>query len=181
APAVHAGSSNVVGHVSARLGDVDGAFARAPVIVEDHPAHGRVSSMAMETRGACAQFEAATATLTVWSPHQSPYAVRAAVAARAGLPVESVRVIVPDTGGDFGPKIGVYPEDVLIPLLAVKLGRPVKWIQTRTEFLQSSHHAREQIHHARLAATGDGRILGLDARDRKSTRLNSSHQIISYA
>src|SRR6185503_16324134 len=64
----------------------------------------------------------------------------------------------------FGPKIGVYHEDVLIPLLAVKLGRPVKWIQTRTEFLQSSHHAREQIHHARLAATGDGRILGLDVK-----------------
>jgi aerobic carbon-monoxide dehydrogenase large subunit len=162
APQVHEGSSNVVGHVSVTLGEVERAFAGAPVIVEDHPAHGRVSSMAMETRGACAQFEAATATLTVWSPHQSPYAVRAAVAARAGLPVESVRVIVPDTGGGFGPKIGVYPEDVLIPLLAVKLGRPVKWIQTRTEFLQSSHHAREQSHHARLAATADGRILGLD-------------------
>src|SRR4029453_11292042 len=90
--------------------------------------------------------------------------LRAAVAARLGLPAESVRVIAPDTGGGFGPKEGIYPEDVLVPLLAHRLGRPVKWIQTRTEFLSSSHQARQQAHHARLAATRDGRLLGLDRR-----------------
>src|SRR2546422_601142 len=73
-------------------------------------------------------------------------------------------VIAPDHGGGFGPKEGVYPEDVLVPLLARRLGRPVKWIQTRTEFMSSTHQAREQAHHARLAATRAGRILGLDVR-----------------
>src|SRR5437870_12325479 len=94
-PAVHEGASNVVGQVSKVIGDVDRAFAQADVIVNDHPAHGRVSSMAIETRGLCAQFDAATQSLTVWAPHQAPYHLRGAVAARVGLPVESVRVIAP--------------------------------------------------------------------------------------
>jgi len=163
-PEVHAGASNVVGRISKVIGDVDRAFAEAEAIVEDHPAHGRVSSMAIETRGLCAQYDAATQSLTVWAAHQAPYHLRGAVAARVRLPVESVRVIAPDTGGGFGPKEGIYPEDVLVPLLAVRLGRPVKWIQTRAEFVACTHQAREQAHHARLAATSDGRILGLDVR-----------------
>src|SRR5256712_2647657 len=164
APAVHQGASNVVGQVGKVIGDVDRAFAEADVIVDDHPSHGRVSSMALETRGLCAEFDPATRSMTVWAPHQGPFNLRAAVAARLGLPTESVRVIAPDTGGGFGPKEGVYPEDLLVPLLAYRLGRPVKWIQTRTEFMSSTHQAREQAHHARLAATRDGRILGLDVR-----------------
>src|SRR5262245_23762519 len=164
APAVHAGSSNVVGHVAWAIGDVEATFAAADVIVEEHPAHGRLSSMALETRGVCAAFDPTTRSMTVWAAHQAPYAVRAAVAGYLGLPVESVRVIVPDTGGGFGPKIAVYPEDVIVPALAYRLGRPVKWIQTRAEFMLSSHHAREQTHRARLAATREGRVLGLDVR-----------------
>jgi carbon-monoxide dehydrogenase large subunit len=164
APRVHAEASNVVGHVHAAVGDIERAFAEAEVIVEDHGAHGRVSSMAVETRGVCAQFDAATRSLTVWAPHQAPYALRTALATRLGMPAEAVRVVVPDTGGGFGAKGGLYPEDVLVPVLACRVGRPVKWIQTRAEFMQSTHHARDQVHHARLAATGDGRILGLEAR-----------------
>ena len=164
APAVHGGSSNVVGHVSTDIGDVERAFAGADVVIEDHHSHVRVSSMAMETRGVCAAFDSTTRTMTVWAPHQAPFALRAAIAAHLGLPVESVRVVVPDTGGWFGPKIADYPEDVIVPVLAYRLGQPVKWIQTRAEFMVSSHHAREQIHHARLAATREGRVLGLDVR-----------------
>jgi len=163
-PFVHEGASNVVGHVVHLIGDIDRAFAEADVVVEDHPAHGRVTSMAIETRGLCAAFDPAAGTLTVWATHQAPFHLRSVVAARLGLPAESVRVIAPDTGGGFGPKEGIYPEDVLVPLLAHHLRRPVKWIQTRTEFLSSSHQARQQAHHARLAATRDGRILGLDVR-----------------
>src|SRR6185503_6118882 len=105
-PPVHEGLPNVVGHVSASIGDVERAFAEADVIVEDHPHHGRVCSMALETRGVCAQFDRATQTLTIWAGHQAPYAVRADVAPRVGLPADSVRVVVPDTGGGFGPKEG---------------------------------------------------------------------------
>jgi carbon-monoxide dehydrogenase large subunit len=164
APAVHEGASNVVGQIAEVIGDVDRAFAEADLVVEDHPAHGRVTSMAIETRGLCAQPDPSGTSMTVWAAHQAPYHLRAVVAARLGLPADSVRVIAPDTGGGFGPKEGIYPEDVVVPLLAHHLRRPVKWIQTRTEFLSSSHQARQQAHHARLAATRDGRILGLDVR-----------------
>jgi len=164
APSVHSGLPNVVGRLIVSIGDVERAFAEADVIVEDHPRHGRVSSMAIETRGICAQLDPATQTLTIWAGHQAPYSVRSNVAGRLKLPAENVRVIVPDTGGGFGPKENVYTEDVLVPVLAFRLGRPVKWLQTRTEFMLSTHHSREQAHHARLAATRDGRILGLEAR-----------------
>jgi carbon-monoxide dehydrogenase large subunit len=164
APSVHDRKSNVVGHVAKVIGDVDRAFAEAEVVVEDHPSHGRVTSMAIETRGLCAALDPATGGMTVWAAHQAPYHLRSVVAARLGLSAESVRVIAPDTGGGFGPKEGIYPEDVLVPVLAHHLGRPVKWIQTRTEFLSSTHQARQQSHHARLAATREGRILGLDVR-----------------
>jgi carbon-monoxide dehydrogenase large subunit len=163
-PSVHEGASNVVGQVIKTIGDVERAFAEADVVVEDHPCHERVTSMAIETRGLCAAFDPVTSSLTVWAAHQGPYHLRGAVATRLGLPADSIRVIVPDTGGGFGPKEGIYPEDVLVPILAHHLGRPVKWIQTRTEFLSSSHQARQQSHHARLAATRDGHILGLDVR-----------------
>ncbi len=177
APRVHEGSSNVVGHVAKVIGDVDRAFAEADVVLEDHPSHGRVSSMAIETRGICAQFDAVTRSMTVWAPHQGPYSLRAAVAARLRMPAESVRVVVPDTGGGFGPKEGVYSEDVLVPVLAYRLGRPVKWIQTRSEFMQSTYHARQQSHHARLAATRDGRILGVDMRIVKDVGAYHNHSV----
>src|SRR5262249_58582145 len=129
---------------------------------------GQVASRASETGGIGAQLDRATQPLTIGVGPGAPYSVHSNVAGRLKLPAENVRVIVPDTGGGFGPKENIYTEDVLIPVLAFRLGRPVKWIQTRTEFMLSTHHAREQAHHARLAATRDGKILGLDARIVKS-------------
>jgi carbon-monoxide dehydrogenase large subunit len=164
APRVHAGQENVVARVRTVVGDVEAAFAAADVVVEERLAHVRVSSMAIEPRAVCAAFDPDAELLTVWAGHQNPFNLRAAVASCLDLPVENVRVIAADTGGGFGPKIAVYPEDVLVPVLAYRLRRPVKWIQTRAEFMQSSHHAREQRHDARLAASRDGRVLGLDVR-----------------
>jgi len=164
APQVHDGQGNVVARVQAAFGDVERAFAEADVVIEERLAHTRVSSMPIEPRAVCAAFDAETERLTVWAGHQHPFSLRDAVASTLGLPLDTVRVLAPDTGGGFGPKIAVYPEDVLVPVLAYRLRRPVKWIQTRTEFMQSSHHAREQRHEARLAATRDGRVLGLDVR-----------------
>jgi carbon-monoxide dehydrogenase large subunit len=161
---VHDGQSNVVGRVRKVVGDVERAFVEADVVIEERVAHGRVSSMAIEPRAVCAAFDADAECLTVWAGHQHPFTLRDAVASFLRLPVESVRVIAPDTGGGFGPKIAVYPEDVLVPVLAYRLRRPVKWIQTRTEFMQSSHQAREQRHEARLAASRDGRLRALDVR-----------------
>ena len=159
---VHNGHGNVVGRIQKVVGDVERAFAEADVVVEERLDHVRVSSMAMEPRAVFASCDTDAELLTVWAGHQHPFALRAAVAGFLGLSVESVRVIAPDTGGGFGPKIAVYPEDVLVPVLAYRLRRPVKWIQTRTEFMQSSHQAREQRHEARLAASRDGRLQALD-------------------
>ena len=164
APQLHSGRSNVVGHIGVTMGDVERAFAEAHVVVEDRFSYPRVTSMALETRAICAQFDPATESLTVWAGHQTPYLLRDTIARFLGVPSENVRVLSPDTGGGFGPKGAVYPEDVLVPVLACRLKRPVKWIQTRSEFMQSTQHAREQIHDARLAATRDGIILGLDVR-----------------
>ena len=95
-PVVHEGASNVVGHVVKVIGDVDRAFAAADVVVEDHPSHGRVTSMAIETRGLSAAFDPVTGSMTVWAAHQAPYHLRSVVAARLVLPAESARVIAPD-------------------------------------------------------------------------------------
>jgi carbon-monoxide dehydrogenase large subunit len=161
---VHPGRSNVVGHLRMSIGDPDTAFATADVIVEERIRYPRVTSMPMEPRGVCAQFDLITSTMTVWVGHQLPYMLRDAVAQFLSLPAESVRILCPDTGGAFGPKCAVYPEDVLVPVLAWHLRVPVKWIQTRTEFMLSTQHARDQLHDVRLAATRDGRLLGLEVR-----------------
>jgi len=164
APQVHAGRSNVVGRIQMSVGDVDRAFAEADVVVEERIRYPRVTSMPLEPRAAAAQFDEASGTLTVWSGHQGPYMLRDAVAAFLGVPAESVRVIVPDTGGAFGPKIAVYPEDVLVAVLAARLRTPIKWIQTRSEFMTSTQHARDQVHYVKLAARRDGTLLGLQIR-----------------
>jgi carbon-monoxide dehydrogenase large subunit len=163
-PAVHAGRSNVVGHIRVSIGDVDAAFAHADVVVEERLNYPRVTSMPIEPRAVCAQADSAAETVTVWAGHQMPYLLRDTIARFLALPVENVRVIAPDTGGGFGPKAAVYPEDVLVPVIARRLGTPVKWIQTRSEFMVSAQHAREQVHDVRLAATRDGVVLGVEIR-----------------
>lgn len=162
APEVHRGHGNVVGHIRWEIGDVDRVFREADVVIAERFAYARVTSMPLETRAVCAQVDHGGGSVTVWAGHQGPYFLRDALAQILSLPADSVRVICPDTGGGFGPKFAVYPEDVLVPVLARRLGRPVKWVQTRTEFMQSSQHARDQIHDARLAARRDGTILGLE-------------------
>jgi carbon-monoxide dehydrogenase large subunit len=161
---VHAGLGNVVGQIRMHVGDVDAAMARADVVIEDRIDYARVTSMPMEPRAVCAQWDPTTETMTVWSGAQIPYMVRDAVALFLGLRNESVRVLVQDTGGGFGPKAAVYPEDVLAAVIAHRLGRPVKWVQTRTEFMLSSQHSREQYHWVKLGAMRDGRLVALDVR-----------------
>jgi len=164
APQVHAGRPNVVGRIEASFGDVGTAFAEADVVVEERSSYPRVSSMPIETRAICARFDPAAELLTIWAGHQTPYLLRETVARFLRLPDENVRVLSPDTGGGFGPKGAIYPEDVLVPVLACRLKKPVKWIQTRSEHMTGSQQARGQVHNARLAARGDGTILGLDVR-----------------
>ena len=100
--------------------------------------------------------------LTVWSSTQVPYAVRTAIAGALGLPEEQVRILAPDVGGGFGGKGHAYPEEVLIAAAARRVGRPVKWVETRTEHFLAASPDRDQRHAARLGVRPDGTIAALE-------------------
>jgi carbon-monoxide dehydrogenase large subunit len=100
----------------------------------------------------------------VWSSTQVPHRLRDELARLLGLPPDRVRVIAPDVGGGFGVKGGPYREEILIPWLARRLGRPVKWMSTRREDFVTTHHGRGSVSHGEVAVAADGTILGLRAR-----------------
>jgi carbon-monoxide dehydrogenase large subunit len=158
---VHAGwPDNALLQVRGAVGDAEAALAAADVVVSAHLRHPRLCGMALETRGALAWPED-DGSLVVVSAAQGPYAVRDALASALGLAVEQVRVLTPDVGGGFGPK-GLYAEDLLVALAALRLRRPVKWVESRREHLAATGQDREQEHQARLGFARDGRIVGLD-------------------
>jgi len=153
---------NVAGPAGGAVGDVERGFGQAHVIVEARLHMPRVGAMPIEPRGIVAQPDAPDGRLTVWASTQMPFAVRAAVAAALRLAEEQVRVIAPDVGGGFGAKGHVYPEDVLIPAVARRLGRPVKWIETRREHFLTTSPDRDQHHRARLGVARDGTITAIE-------------------
>jgi len=162
---VHKGSNNnVVFSFSIEKGNVDGALGAAPHTLRERFRHHRYCAAPLEGRGVVAWVEPKTNILTVWSSTQMPHLVRRQIAAQLNLPEESVRVIAPDIGGGFGPKVFVYPEEILIPFLALQLGRPVKWIEDRSEHFISTAHGRDQLHDVECAFDEEGHILAF--RDR---------------
>ena len=165
APLIHEGSkNNVVFGFSIEKGNVDQALAAAPYTLRERFRHHRYCAAPLECRGVLAWVEPKTNILTVWSSTQMPHLVRRQIAAQLDLPEEAVRVIAPDIGGGFGPKVFPYPEEMLVPFLALELGRPVKWIEDRTEHFISTAHGRDQLHDVEMAFDETGRILAL--RDR---------------
>jgi carbon-monoxide dehydrogenase large subunit len=162
---IHEGSkNNVVFGFSIEKGNVDQALAAAPYTLRERFRHHRYCAAPLECRGVLAWVEPKTNILTVWSSTQMPHLVRRQIAAQLDLPEEAVRVIAPDIGGGFGPKVFPYPEEMLVPFLALELGRPVKWIEDRTEHFISTAHGRDQLHDVEMAFDETGRILAL--RDR---------------
>jgi carbon-monoxide dehydrogenase large subunit len=151
---------NIAGPTTVTL--EDGADAGDTVTVEATLEYPRVAAMPIEPRGVLALPGAPDGTLTVWSSTQVPFAVRAAIAAALGVPEGRVRVLVPDVGGGFGAKGHPYPEEVLIPAAARRLGRPVKWVETRREHLLTVAPDRAQRHVASLALAPDGAIRAIE-------------------
>jgi carbon-monoxide dehydrogenase large subunit len=140
-------------------GDLDAAFRDAPVVVERTYLEQRLIPNFMEPRAAvCA---AVGDEYTLWTATQIPHVLRVMLAMTTGIPEHNLRVIAPDVGGGFGGKLQVTAEEVLTVLIARKLGRPVKWAESRSEASLSGHHGRDQIQRIRLAADRDGRIRGL--------------------
>ncbi len=144
-------------------GDVDKAFTEAEHIVRMHIASPRLVAMAIEPRGVVATAEP-TGDLTVWISTQSPHRVRADLATAIGFPEHKIRVIAPDVGGGFGSKGPLYQEYALACHLALKLGRPVKWISTRSEDFVTTNQGRDQAMTSELALKRDGTMLGLKVR-----------------
>ena len=155
---------NIVFHFSIAKGDVERALENAPHRIEERLHHRRHGGIPMEGRGVVAMAETKPRRLTVWSSTQVPHSVRRQIGSQLGLAEESIRVVAPHVGGGFGPKVVVYPEEVLVPYLALELGRPVQWVEDRREHFVSTAHARDQLHYVELGFDGDGRIVGL--RDR---------------
>jgi carbon-monoxide dehydrogenase large subunit len=154
--------SNVLFERADRQGDVEGGFAGAAVIVRETFVHARCSASPLEGRGLIARW--ADGGFTLWTGTQVPHVFRTGVARAFGLPGARVRVIVPDTGGGFGQKMHLMPEDLAVAALARRAGRPVKWIETRRENLGSATQAREQRVEIEAAADGDGTLRALRAR-----------------
>ena len=141
-------------------GDIDAAFRDAPVVVERTYRQQRLIPSAMEPRAVvCAGIAGDHA---IWTSRPIPHVLRVMLALVTGIPEHKLRVIAPDVGGGFGSKLQVTAEEVLALLLARKLGRPVKWTETRSEGNVAVHHGRDQIQRVRIAADADGRIRGLD-------------------
>jgi carbon-monoxide dehydrogenase large subunit len=163
APRVHDDlPDNVAARVRQAKGDYAAAAKRAHRTVKRRFAYDHGCAQPMETRGVVAQWDAGAERLTVWDTTQAPIAIRNGLAAMLGLSERQVRVVAPFIGGGFGPKIMLfYPDEVLIPWAALRLGRPVKWIEDRAEHFFATTHERGQVHDAELAVDRDGRILGV--------------------
>lgn len=153
--------TNLLAEFSIAKGDAAAALAAAPHRLKRRFSHHRYAAMPMECRGVLAQHDRRTDALTVWSSTQVVHWVRREVATTLGLSEAQVRCIAPDVGGGFGGKGHVYPEDILLPYLARKLGRPVRWIEDRREHLQSACHSRDQMHDIEVGFDDDGRLLAV--------------------
>ncbi|HEV7897690.1 MAG TPA: aerobic carbon-monoxide dehydrogenase large subunit [Planosporangium sp.] len=154
---------NVAAHFVQEVGDAPSAIAAAPHRLRLDYDIERSACMPMEGKGVYARWDAADRSLRVYSSTQTSTSVRFALAAKLDVPVDRVEVIAPDVGGGFGVKIvHPWPEEVLVPWAAMRLGRPVKWVEDRREHFVSSAHERAQRHTVEVGFDDDGRLLGLD-------------------
>jgi aerobic carbon-monoxide dehydrogenase large subunit len=153
--------TNLIGGFTIEKGDTKGAMARAPRKLKRRFHHHRYAAMPMECRGVVSLYDSRTDSVTIWSATQVVHWVRREAAGVLQLPEARVRCVALDVGGGFGVKGHVYPEDLLIPFLARRLGRPVKWIEDRREHLICSCHSRDQIHDVEVGFDDEGRILAL--------------------
>ncbi|HEV7517080.1 MAG TPA: xanthine dehydrogenase family protein molybdopterin-binding subunit, partial [Thermoanaerobaculia bacterium] len=166
APLVHSDvGSNVAAHVVQKKGDWEAARAAARLVLSRRFSYDRGASAAIENRGVVAQWDSRAQRLTVWDTTQAPIPIRNGLAAMLGLSDHQVRLVAPFIGGGFGSKIMMfYPEEVLVPWVAIQLERPIKWIEDRAENFVATTQERGQIHDAEMALDADGHILGVKDR-----------------
>src|SRR5205809_3372284 len=142
----------------------DAVFAAADVVVSQDMLYPRSHPAPLETCGMVADADPVSGKLTLWCTSQAPHAHRTIYALVAGLPEHKIRVVSPDIGGGFGNKAPIYPGYICAIVGSMKTGRPVKWVEDRSENLMSTAFARDYHMHGEIAATADGKVLGLRAR-----------------
>jgi carbon-monoxide dehydrogenase large subunit len=162
APVLHAtAGTNLAADFTVEHGDVEAAFAAADVVVRERIRCQRHAAVPLETRGLVAAYDADADELTVWGAAKIPHVNRRLLAGMLGRPEDRIRFVELAVGGGFGARGELYPEDYLIPWLALVLKRPVAWTEDREEHLRSSNHSRDQIHDIALALHADGSFLAL--------------------
>ncbi len=152
---------NIVHDLTFGHGDVEKAFGDAAHVVSSEFYQHRGVSNSMECRGSIARYDDVRGTMTMWSSCQAPHSHRSILVYLFGLNESQVRVIVPNVGGGFGPKLLFYPEDAIISASAILLERPIKWVEDRREHLVTTTQERDQIWEVEMAADPEGKILGL--------------------
>jgi carbon-monoxide dehydrogenase large subunit len=160
-------------------GDVDKAFAQAEVVVKQRITSQRLIPAAMETRGVVAEWRAADRQLNLYTSTQVPHLVRTLVAGMLGLEENRMRVIAPEVGGGFGSKLNIYAEEALMGFVAMQIGKPVKWIESRRENFLTTIHGRGHVDYFELAAKKDGTILGIKLKLIQD--LGAYHQLLTPA
>ncbi|MCP5379849.1 MAG: xanthine dehydrogenase family protein molybdopterin-binding subunit [Novosphingobium sp.] len=160
-------ASNMIYHSNRVTDPVDEAFASAALTVEGRFKTPRVNASPMETRGFVASHDWTSAALTCWSATQMPSFIKTMIAIFLQFPEQNLEVITPAVGGGFGQKAHLHPEELLVCMLSIELGRPVSWIEDRQENLFRAPQAKQQLNEMALAVDNDGRFLAL--RDRVTT------------
>jgi carbon-monoxide dehydrogenase large subunit len=171
------GDANVAYRWAVAGGDVEQAFRQAEVTVRQRVVNQRLAPVPMETRTVAASFQQGADEITVWSSTQIPHLLKTQLSLMLGLPEQKVRVISPDVGGGFGCKLNVYAEEALTAFLAIQLGRPVNWVEQRTEGMQGTVHGRDQVAYLEAAARRDGTITAL--RYKIYADLGAYHQLLT--
>lgn len=180
APAVHPEwPDNVAFTYKQDGGDADKAFAEADVIVKQRITSQRLIPTAMECRGVVADVSVGDKALTIYSSTQIPHLLRTLVALMLGQPENKLRVVAPEVGGGFGSKLNVYAEEALMGWIAMKTGKPVKWIESRPENYMCTIHGRGHVDYYEIAAKKDGTILGLKVKIIQD--LGAYHQLLTPA
>lgn len=162
APAVHPEWPDNIAFTHNQVGgDPDDAFAKADVIVKQRITSQRLIPTSIETRGVVADFHRADKRLTLYTSTQIPHLARTLIAGMLGLGENYVRLVAPEVGGGFGSKLNVYAEEALMGFVSMKIGKPVKWIESRRENCQATIHGRGHVDYYEIAAKRDGSVLGL--------------------
>jgi carbon-monoxide dehydrogenase large subunit len=143
---------------------VDAAFAKADIVIKQRLVNHRLAPSAMEPRGVVAHWEPGKATMTIWSSTQNPHILKSMIAGHLGLGEHQVRAIAPEVGGGFGAKINIYAEEYVTAAVSKRLGVPLKWIEDRSEAFVATTHGRGIIGYLEMAATKDGKVLGVKLR-----------------